>query len=180
MVDFKMTHNGSGYYDETAYKGVNEMAKPGEVWSYLTNTGLKKYVLIIANHGTFCTALNLVDDDSCESVEICEIDYIMKYTDPRMLQYIYNSNLIRPYHAMCDEKFNEILNDISSALNISGGEEKDGFVYRECYGEMLALFGDKAVENYCRCSYLLHLLNGNEDAAHKYMNKLSQIMDREA
>ncbi|MBO5957518.1 MAG: hypothetical protein J6Q39_08185 [Bacteroidales bacterium] len=179
MVDFKMSRNGSGYYDETAYRAINEMAKPGEIWSYLTNNGFRKDVLIIKNHGTFCSALSLVDEDSSESIEVRGLNNFSKYTDPRMVQYIYNSNLAQRIALVDIEEFDEILKFISNALSLSMHEEfteKATVNHRDCFDEMVALFGEEAFENYCKCSYLFHILNGEPQSAEHFMNALKKIL----
>ena len=39
----------------------------------------------------------------------------------------------------------------------------------ECFEEMIKMFGQDAVADYCRCSYFFHISNNNKDAANKYM-----------
>ena len=113
MGEFKMSGNSSGYYDETAYKAISGAAKSGEVWEYSNNYGTNQTFLIIKNHGNICTALRLVDEPTAECVEVYEM-----HTDPRMLQYIYNTNLARYVHSLSAGEFRSILDTISECLNI--------------------------------------------------------------
>ncbi len=182
MGEFKLSRNGSGYYDETAYKGMCEMAKPGEIWSWLTNTGIRKEVLILKNHGTFCSALTLVDEDSADCIEVVGMGNYSKFTDPRMVQYVYNSNFAQFITVVSGEDFVDILNVISCALSIpnitrKSSEDTEQTIsnHRDCFEEMIALLGVEAVRNYCKCRYMFHLLHDEADAASKYMQKLKEL-----
>ncbi len=185
MKDFKMSRNASGYYDETAYKAINEAPKPAEIWTYTTNSGIKKEILIIKNHGTFCTALAPVDEDAAENIEIRGLK-MLKYSDPRMVQYIYNSNVAKCITVVSDEDFNDILNEIADALSIKTkctespkGQGVDMPVQKmtnfEYFDELVALVGSDAVKDYCRCRYLYHTLNDEFVFAETYMVKLLEM-----
>lgn len=42
----------------------------------------------------------------------------------------------------------------------------------ECFDEMIKMFGQNVVADYCRCRYFFHMFNNNMDAAKKYMDVL--------
>lgn len=163
----------SDRYDESSYI-INRTARPGEVWEYYTNNGFKKLFLIISNNDKTCSALNLVDECECENVEVCRIDFIPKYTDTKLLQYIYTSNLKRKITTVKDSVFGRIMDEIAYNLNVFETEstERASVDYSPYFDEVRALFGDECFENYCRCRYLLCLLNGDKDEADKFMSEL--------
>jgi len=116
-MDFKMNRNGAGYYDETAYKAFRDMAKPGEIWT-ASVSGREREVLVIKNHGTHCNVLALLDE--CKAKHLVEItSKSLKYTEPRMLQYLFNDNLTSYVKALSAEEFNKILDEIEEALELN-------------------------------------------------------------
>ena len=182
MTNFDMKRNGSGYYDETAYRGLNSMAEQGEVWKCTTNGTDLRDVLIICNHGTFCTVLGLVEDDAPDRIEI-PLEFGVKYTDPRMIRYIYNQNLCR----LVDRagiNFNEVLDAVHEALpygdsivdayvpiKISFDEEDASdkqSIYRFCHDEIRTMFGADVLHDHFKCMYLTCLLNNDTERATYY------------
>lgn len=124
-MEFKMDRNGSGYKDETAYKAFKNMAKAGEIWTF-NSFGNEKEVLVIKNHGTHCNVLTLLDE--CKTKYCIEINSrAKKYTDPRMMQYLFNDNLGQFVKALSDEEFDKVLAEIEDAmeLNICRADAKD-------------------------------------------------------
>lgn len=115
-MEFKMNRNGSGYYDETAFKAFKGMAKEGEIWT----TGIgdrEKEVLVIKNHGTHCNVLSLLDESKSKfCIEIKSRS--LKYTDPRMMQYLFNDNLGQFVKALSEEDFDKVLDEIEEALEL--------------------------------------------------------------
>ena len=117
MADYGMKRNGSGYYDPTAYAAMIGMAKPGEIWE--TNNG-KKLVLILKNHdhGNFCNCLTLTDkveDKYCMEVR-------GKYTNPGMVQYLYNDYLSSWVTTLTPAEFENVRCAVSNALGLRGRE----------------------------------------------------------
>lgn len=115
-MEFKMNRNASGYYDETAYKGMMGMAKPGEVWE----NGSKK-VLIIKNHGNHSTSL--LDEKKGDNCIAIMSDKVY-YTDPSMLQYTFNDFIARRVSVLSSEGFREVVEDIELALGLDIGRKK--------------------------------------------------------
>lgn len=115
MADYEMKRNGSGYYDETAYLAMKNLAKPGEIWE--TSDG-KKEVLILNNHGTFCNCLTLTDrslDPNC--IEVYD-GRNAKYTNPAMVQYLFNSFLGTYVKKVPAQEYSEIMEAVAVALDI--------------------------------------------------------------
>lgn len=117
MENFKMTRNASGYYDETAYKGIMGMAKPGEIWECTNANGTSEY-LIIKNHERISTALKLLEFNLDHTIAV-----FGKSVDPRAVQYIYNDTLSRRTNVLPEEDFIEICNEIAEALDIKTSGE---------------------------------------------------------
>ncbi len=108
-----MNRNGSGAYDGTAYKAIMGAPKEGEIWAYGN-----KDVLVIKNHGKLCNVLSLVED--CKNDHCIEVkSKALKYTDPRMLQYVFNEQLGYFIKKMTDEDFDLILDAVEDALELN-------------------------------------------------------------
>lgn len=116
-MEFKMDRNGAGYKDETAYKAFKGMAKAGEIWTVNSN-GVEKEVLIIKNHGKHCNVLTLLDE--CKNNWCIEVkSRSLKYTDPRMMQYLFNENFSQFVKALTGEEFDTVLDDIEDAMGLN-------------------------------------------------------------
>ena len=143
MADFSMKRNGSGYYDETPYKALMGMAKPGEIW--LTSQG-KEY-LVLKNHGQMSTVLALMDT-SRDSDNVPVISRQMKYTNPAMVQYMFNANFGEYVKSIPDSDLQHILDAVAKKLGFtnersqdkpkSPEEEVTAAVYKQMYDELLA------------------------------------------
>ena len=110
-----MKYNGSGYYDETPYKAYQNMntAKQGEIWE----TSLGKEYLILKNHGNFCTVLSLCDTNrNNECIEIHS--KAMKYTNPAMVQYVFNTALGEFVKAIPDDQYFDIMWMVAERLEL--------------------------------------------------------------
>lgn len=115
-MDYDMKRNGSGYYDETPAKAFEGMAKPGEIWTVGHGAG-EKEILVIKNHGKFCNVLNLLNkskDKNC--IEI--IGHTVRCTDPRLLAYQFSDNLAQFVHALSEDEFEKVLDEIEYALEL--------------------------------------------------------------
>lgn len=111
MSDFGLKRNGSGYYDETAYKGLT-MKRPGEIW-----TSYNGDVLIIAAHDRHCTTLKLKEKGDLFTDGLLTVDGD-KCTDPAMLGYTFNDTITSYVKRLPDDEFDEIIEAINLALAI--------------------------------------------------------------
>lgn len=118
-MEFKMNRNASGYYDETAYKAIQGMAKTGEIYE----CG-HKVVLIIKNHGNHCTALTLLEQDSDNCTIIDSLNHKF-YTDPSRVQYVYTNMLGQCVDVIEAESFKIVLEEIEYALGFYNLHEKE-------------------------------------------------------
>ena len=128
MENTGMKYNASGYYDETPYKAYQNMntPKPGEIWE----TSLGKEYLILKNQGGFCTVLALCDTNrNNECIGI--ISREQKYTNPAMVQYVFNTAFCQFVKAIPDDKYLDIMGMVADSLEvkinvIDTKEENDG------------------------------------------------------
>lgn len=115
MNDYGERRNAEGYLDLTPY-GAMRNVRPGEIWTYGKDSNP---VIIIANQGTFCNALRLVEEPKDD-----EFIYINagnegdKRTHPAMIQYIYTDSIKGYLRRMSLPEFEDIKNRIGAALGI--------------------------------------------------------------
>ena len=115
MDKTEMKRNGSGYYDETAYKAYKGMRKPGEIW--VRNTD-KKQVLVLAVHRSFCTVLPLSDHMDANGDKIPVNGSGTQYAHPGKLMYMYH-DLFGQYVRKMDYKdFRGVQEAVARALAI--------------------------------------------------------------
>lgn len=183
-MEFRMDRNGSGYYDGTAYKGVLGMAKAGEIWQYVNNSGYEQTYLIIKNNEKVCTALLLRDEDSVNSVEVAGM-----YTEPRMIQYIYTNNLTRRLDKVDDAVFQTVLDtirdnlglrldvveQIASELTEPEVAEDAKNEYDSVVDELVLVMGKSNARVYCAASAYKCRRFGQNDKAEWYLKKLEEL-----
>ena len=110
MADYGMAKNGSGYKDETAYKALMGMAKPGDVWTM----GDSK-VLILKNQGAYCNCLTLMTEKKHERmIEIVSGETY--YTNPGMVRYLFNDRLGAFAQRLPVDEFDVVLEAVEEAL----------------------------------------------------------------
>lgn len=192
MAEFKISRNASGYYDETAYKGIMQSAHPGEIWKQRNLSGVAKDFLIISNHGYFCSALQLIEDPTEDSVQIVSTAGITMHTDPRMICYIYNDKMTKYISRTTDACFEDILQEIAVGLGIKEHPEEkittladpmmnepiEADVVTESpkqIQEMIALFGIEAVKDFFKISIYKNRCQQNSVQADMYMNQLLEL-----
>ena len=114
MADFGLNRNGSGYYDETAYKAFMGMAKAGEIWT--ANDG-REEVLILRNQGTFCNCLTLTQ--VCRDKQ-CICIYGVGYTNPGMIKYLFNDKLGHIVRQLPEDEFERVMEAVEDAMGFGG------------------------------------------------------------
>lgn len=112
MADYGLKRNGSGYYDETAYKAFMGMAKAGDIWT--ANDG-REEVLILRNQGEFCNVLTLVNTyKHSRMMEITSAGTY--YTDPGMVKYLFNGRLGAFVQRLPASEFEKVREAVEDAL----------------------------------------------------------------
>lgn len=147
MAEFGLNRNGSGYYDETAYKAFMGMAKPGDIWTTFDG---REEVLILHNQGTLCNFLSLTDkagDARCIEISRCDFrvyDGGTAYTNPGMVKYLFNQRLGRFVQRIPDAEFEQVMEAVEDALGFRKPEVK--IDKREIAHELLDMILDKVGE----------------------------------
>jgi len=112
MAYFGMSKNGSGYKDETAYKALMGMAKPGDVW---TAGDGREQVLILKNQGSFVNCLTLAERKKHENMlEIQSAGTF--YTNPAMIKYLFCEKLGTFVQRLPADEFDRVLEAEEEAL----------------------------------------------------------------
>lgn len=140
MAEFGLNRNGSGYYDETAYKAYMGMAKAGDIW---TTWDGREEVLILRNQGTLCNCLSLTDrmrDKQC--IEITSAGTM--YTNPGMIKYLFNDRLGRFVQRLPDDEFAKVLEAVEDVLGFRKPETK--IDKRQIAHELLDMILDRVGE----------------------------------
>lgn len=115
MNEFKK--NGEWYSDPTAYNAIQNADKPlaGEIYT-INRNGLFKTVLIIAANGDVCNIVELIAEEKEGTMPVRA--KAMMYTNPRMLQYTFVSQLGDFVRKLSYDEFLPILDTIEDALHI--------------------------------------------------------------
>lgn len=122
MNDWGITKNASGYYDETAYKAITNLAKAGEVWTHkLTGESL----LVLNSNGRVCNCLKLLNiEKGGDCIEVvCGAD--VKYTGPTMVMYVFGNLLAQYTKTVPADNFGDVQKAVKKALGLSGMAGKE-------------------------------------------------------
>lgn len=113
MVDNELARNGSGYYDETAYKGMTAGPKPGEIWKRDDD----RLFLILARKDSTCSALALTDKKGDNSITVMAM--VPMYTSPIMVSYVFSSRMIQYIKKVPDKEMLSIRRAVGAALGLT-------------------------------------------------------------
>lgn len=112
-----LKRNASGYYDETAFKAIRNIAetpKPGEIWT--DRTGRKTY-LILQSRETVCSTLLLGKED--KDARLMVMAMVPMYTDPIMIGYTFTDMLGTYVKTLNDDSMAEVKQAVADALGIT-------------------------------------------------------------
>lgn len=138
MADYGMSKNGSGYKDETAYKALMGMAKPGDVW-----TDGDKLVLILKNQGAFCNVL-MLREENVHSRMIEIVSGKTYYTDPAMVKFTFCERLGQFVQRLPRDVFARVIDEVENALDFEALKPKSK---REMCHELLDKILDRTGGN---------------------------------
>ena len=114
MKDYGIRKNASNYYDETAYKALSSVPRPGEIWTHKTHTD---YVLILASNDRVSAMLKLDDKPREGKIEV--LAKVRMYTDPIKLCYSFHDMLGSYVRTMSDGDFNEVRKVVARTLGLT-------------------------------------------------------------
>lgn len=119
-------YNGSGYYDETAYKAIKNTDRggttsmeynKGEIWEIETANGSAREVLLVQCFDDYAAALTLTDYQPNHTyMQIKSQD--LKYMDCGRLGYVFYDKFVKFIRMVSDEELKEIQYRIASALDL--------------------------------------------------------------
>lgn len=140
MID---TKNAEGYLDMTAYKAIKnvdtgaELYK-GDIMEYQRSDGQMKEVVILANHGKFSTVLMLSDN---ERLPYAVKSREMRYTAPRMVNFVYNQFIGDLIRSMKMDEYNDLMAEVIDSFDFDVPEKQ-----RQNDGKTVALTNTELVQ----------------------------------
>ena len=121
MLYNEMKRNASGYYDKTPYEAVLGNCEAADV----LESGMNKVYLILKNHGKFSTALALFStinpaSNTTHEVVVDESGNSRKYyTNPAMIQYVFNDIFINRVGTLEQDDFLGIMETVGENLGVT-------------------------------------------------------------
>lgn len=126
-------YNGSGYYDETAFKaikntdrgGIHNMKEKkvykGEIWETETQSGQIREVLLIQCFKDYAAVLTLAAEKPTENGMSLKNKALM-WVDCGRLGYVFYDKLNQLVRSLSDKELNEVLYRIGASLDLPGDE----------------------------------------------------------
>lgn len=118
MLNNELKRNGSGYYDGTPYNAVLCNPEAGDVYE----SGMNKVYLILKNHGKFSIALALFtisNPTNNTDREITVGEGKKYYSNPAMLQYVFNDIFMKCVGTLENESFMDIMETVGDSLGVA-------------------------------------------------------------
>ena len=140
MLNNELKRNGSGYYDGTPYNAVLYNPEAGDVYE----SGMNKVYLILKNHGKFSIALALFticNTTNNTDREITVGEGKKYYSNPAMLQYVFNDIFVKCVGTLENDAFMDIMETVGDSLGVSVK------VSKEPTNEQAKLIDDLITEN---------------------------------
>lgn len=129
--DNDIRYNGSGYYDETAFKAMkninrggthnmsdnNTTYKIGEIWEMEMMNGITKEVVLLQCFDNYATTLTLTDSEPKQNAMSIK-SLSLKYVDCGRLGYCFYDKLTQFVRAVSDDELAKLKENIAKALNL--------------------------------------------------------------
>ena len=119
-------YNGSGYYDETAYKAIRNTDRggtasmeynKGEIWEIETTNGTTREVFLVQCFDDYAAVLTLIDSQPNHTyTQIKSQD--LRYMDCGRLWYVLYDKFVKFIRMVSDEELKEVQYRIASALDL--------------------------------------------------------------
>lgn len=126
-------YNGSGYYDETAYKAIRNTDRggtasmeynKGEIWEIETANGTTREVFLVQCFDDYAAVLTLIDSQPNHTyMQIKSQD--LRYIDCGRLGYVFYDKFVKFIRMVSDEELKEVQYRIASALDLPALEMSD-------------------------------------------------------
>lgn len=133
-VRMDLRKNGSGAYDPTAYRAIKNMMKEenrvnfykGDIIEVEAGEGYAE-MLVLQTHEQYATVLKLCENKKLPLAVNCRG---LKYADPGMIQYVYNSRVITLIRSLSDEEYEQamdaVINDLGYGLKTENIQRDQG------------------------------------------------------
>ena len=127
-MEYGINRNGSGYADPTAYDAIKNIMKSeektmnfyrGDIVDFELNNGLSKEAVILSVHDNYSSVVVLWDKEKPYIVN-CRG---MKYTDPGMVQYVFNDKITGFVRSMSDQEYADIMQAVVDSLGYEAPEQ---------------------------------------------------------
>lgn len=133
-MDEELKRNGSGYYDETAYKAMTAGPQPGEIWK--RDDG--RVLVILMRRESICSTLLLKDTDGAKTADEITVNAMVPMrTSPIMVGYAFAERMAQYVKKVPDKEFQAIRRMVGAALGLPMQRSTDD--------------GRRALEEKCAC-----------------------------
>lgn len=130
MDNFAEKKNGEGYSDPTPYQAIQNMIKPGEIWTYMKKDSTETEVLVIAFSDNIATILFLMDEYKDGCIEC--VSKTVKWTNPRMMNWAWGGYLHKCVRKLSVQEFNQIGLELEKVLAVKICKEADSMALKPC------------------------------------------------
>lgn len=118
-----LTKNGEGYPSPTEFEAIRNIMRGnglrnGEIWETENQMGVRKYVVVIAEHERFSQIVTLTADEYHDSIAIKCNGEIM-YTTTNMLSYTFNEYFTHFVRVLDDDEFEDVLRECMKSLGLN-------------------------------------------------------------
>ncbi len=132
-VRMDLRKNGSGAYDPTAYRAIKNVMQEekrvnfykGDIIEVEMGEGYAE-MAVLQTHEQYATVLRLCENKKLPLAINCKG---LKYADPGMIQYIYNSRVTTLIRSMTGEEYKQmmdaVINDLAWSLGPNGPEKQE-------------------------------------------------------
>lgn len=127
-MDNELKRNGSGYYDDTAYRAIKNVMggkqmdmSRGEIWEVEMNNGVVREVFIIKPFEEYAVGLILRDTPSSSSIMIKS--RAAMYADTRRMTYAYYDKIGNYIKTLPEDDVQYIIAEVVKTLDLGTGNE---------------------------------------------------------
>lgn len=114
MKDYGIRRNASGYYDDTAYRGMTSGPQPGEIWADRRGG---EHRLILANNGALCICMKLYEN--WMPGEIAVTSRAQMYINPSKVSYMHTEELTQYIKAAREEEYKFVRQAVARAMGFA-------------------------------------------------------------
>ena len=128
----RIDRNGSGYYDETAKKAILNYLKEkcgmnnktGEIWRRQNENGTENLMIVVYDHGPFCTVLKLEEEDKPG----CDISLAapgMLFANSKRVYFVASKTLTDFVRLIPAGEMDDLRNKIAESIGVLQVVEKE-------------------------------------------------------